>query len=96
VPADDLELALHTESLRMSGILATEELWGKERGAIEQEVAQDLSNPEYVLYMKLLAAMFKGTPYEHDALGHAALVRQDDGRDAESFLRSGTRRTTRF
>ena len=69
VPADDLELALHTESLRMSGILATEELWGKERGAIEQEVAQDLSNPEYVLYMKLLAAMFKGTPYEHDALG---------------------------
>ncbi|HTS20159.1 MAG TPA: pitrilysin family protein [Verrucomicrobiae bacterium] len=69
VPADDLELALHTESLRMSGILATEELWSKERGAIEQEVAQDLSNPEYVLYTKLLAAMFKGTPYEHDALG---------------------------
>jgi zinc protease len=69
VPADDLELALHIESLRMSGILAMEELWGKERGAIEQEVAQDLSNPEYVLYMKLLAAMFKGTPYEHDALG---------------------------
>ncbi|HVM61716.1 MAG TPA: pitrilysin family protein [Verrucomicrobiae bacterium] len=69
VPADDLELALHTESLRMSGILATDELWGKERGAIEQEVAQDLSNPEYVLYEKLLAAMFKGSPYEHDALG---------------------------
>jgi zinc protease len=69
VPADDLEMALHTESLRMSGILATDELWSKERGAIEQEVAQDLSNPEYVLYMKLLAALFKGTPYEHDALG---------------------------
>jgi zinc protease len=32
-----------------------EELWDKERGAIEQEVAQDLSNPEYVFYMKLLA-----------------------------------------
>ncbi len=69
VPADDLELALHIESLRMSGILSTEELWDKERGAIEQEVAQDLSNPEYVLYMKLLEAMFKGTPYEHDSLG---------------------------
>ncbi len=69
VPADDLETALRVESLRMSGILATDELWNKERGAIEQEVAQDLSNPEYVLYMKLLAAMFKGTPYEHDALG---------------------------
>lgn len=69
VPADDLETALHVESLRMSGILATDELWNKERGAIEQEVAQDLSNPEYVLYTKLLDAMFKGTPYEHDALG---------------------------
>jgi zinc protease len=28
VPADDLETALHVESLRMSGILATDELWG--------------------------------------------------------------------
>jgi zinc protease len=69
VPADDLELALHVESLRMRGILGTDELWGKERGAIEQEVAQDLSNPEYLLYIKLLEAVFKGTPYEHDALG---------------------------
>ena len=69
VPADDLEPALHVESLRMSGILATDELWNKERGAIEQEVAQDLSNPEYVLYTKLLDTMFKGTPYGHDALG---------------------------
>ncbi|HZV36473.1 MAG TPA: pitrilysin family protein, partial [Verrucomicrobiae bacterium] len=40
-----------------------------ERGAIEQEVAQDLSNPEYNFYTKLLAALFKGTPYEVDALG---------------------------
>jgi zinc protease len=60
VPADDLELALHVEALRMRGILGTDELWEKERGAIEQEVAQDLSNPEYLLYMKLLEAVFKG------------------------------------
>ena len=51
------------------GLLDSEPLWDKERGAIEQEVAQDLSNPEYVFYMKLLEAMFKGTPYAHDALG---------------------------
>jgi zinc protease len=69
VPADDLEMALHVESLRMRGILGTDELWSKERGAIEQEVAQDLSNPEYLLYIKLLEAVFKGTPYAHDALG---------------------------
>lgn len=69
VPSEDLEVALHVEALRMSGILATDELWTQERGAIEQEVAQDLSNPDYVFYSKLLAAMFQGTPYAHDALG---------------------------
>jgi zinc protease len=69
VPPEDLEIALHIEAIRMSGMLDSEALWDKERGAIEQEVAQDLSNPEHVFYMKLLAAMFQGTPYAHDALG---------------------------
>jgi zinc protease len=69
VPAEDTDVALHIESLRMRGVLNSDKLWDKERGAIEQEVAQDLSNPQYVFYTKLLNAMFKGTPYEHDALG---------------------------
>jgi len=49
--------------------LPDESLWDRERGAIEQEVAQDLSNPEYVFYEQLLAAVFKGSPYEHSPLG---------------------------
>ena len=69
VPAEDLDVALHIEDLRMRGVLDTDKLWDQERGAIEQEVAQDLSNPEYVFYTKLLKAMFHGTPYENDALG---------------------------
>ena len=69
MPAEDLDLALRTEAIRMSGIEATEPLWNQERGAIEQEVAQDLSNPDYVFYTNLLSIVFKGTPYEHDALG---------------------------
>lgn len=69
VPAEDTDVALHIESLRMRGALNTDELWNKERGAIEQEVAQDISNPQYLFYTKLLQAMFHGTPYEHDALG---------------------------
>ena len=68
-PAEDLEIALRVEAVRMQALEPDEKLWEKERGAIEQEVAQDLSNPEYVFYMKLLEAMFKGTPYAHDALG---------------------------
>jgi zinc protease len=69
VPAEDVEVALHIESLRMLGVLDSQADWDHERGAIEQEVAQDMSSPEYVLYAKLRAAMFAGTPYEHDALG---------------------------
>ncbi len=69
VPSEDLDVALHIEDLRMRGVLDTDQLWDQERGAIEQEVAQDLSNPQYVFYTKLLTAMFRGTPYENDALG---------------------------
>src|ERR1700735_2807145 len=69
VPAEDLDVALHIEALRMQGVLDTAQGWDKERGAIEQEVAQDLSNPGYVLYAKIRAIMFGGTVYAHDALG---------------------------
>jgi zinc protease len=68
-PAENLEVALRVEATRMRDLLPDESLWEKERGAIEQEVAQDLSNPEYVFYEQLLAAVFKGSPYEHSPLG---------------------------
>lgn len=69
VPAEDLDVALRIEAIRMHGVLDTEKDWRQERGAIEQEVAQDLSSPRYLLDTKLRAAMFAGTPYAHDALG---------------------------
>jgi len=69
VPAEDLDVALHIEALRMRAVLAAPQEWQHERGAIEQEVAQDLSEPAYLLYEKLRARMFAGTPYAHDALG---------------------------
>jgi zinc protease len=69
VPASDLETALHIGAIRMGGVDDGDALWQKERGAIEQEVASDLSNPGYVFYTQLLAHMFAGTPYAHDGLG---------------------------
>jgi zinc protease len=69
VPSQDLDLALHIEAIRMRGVLDSEKLWAQERGAIEQEVAMDLSNPEYVFYTKVLADLFKGTAYAHTPLG---------------------------
>jgi zinc protease len=69
VPAEDLDVALHIERIRMQGVLDEEKLWQEEKGAIEQEVAQDLSSPEYLFYTQLLAALFQGTPYAHSPLG---------------------------
>lgn len=69
VPADELETVLRIEAIRMKDVLDTEALWSKERGAIEQEVARDFSSPMYVFYSRLLAQLFAGTPYAHDALG---------------------------
>ncbi|HEY0282236.1 MAG TPA: pitrilysin family protein [Rhizomicrobium sp.] len=69
VPAEDLDVALRIEALRMQAVSNDEKAWDKERGAIKQEVAQNLSLPAYKLYQKLRAELFAGTPYEHDALG---------------------------
>ena len=85
VPAEDLDLALHIEAIRMRGVLDSEKLWAQERGAIEQEVAQDFSDPEYVYYTKLLAAMFRGTPYAHDALGTRASFDRTTGTMLKTF-----------
>ncbi len=84
-PAENLEVALRIEATRMQDLLSDESLWTKERGAIEQEVAQDLSNPEYVFYMQLLQAMFKGSPYEHDALGTRPSFDKTTGADLRKF-----------
>jgi zinc protease len=72
VPADELETVLRIEAIRMENVSDSEELWTKERGAIQQEVAMDLSSPMYVFYSRLLAHMFAGSPYAHDALGTRA------------------------
>jgi zinc protease len=84
-PAENLEVALRVEATRMRDLLPDESLWTKERGAIEQEVAQDLSNPEYVFYEQLLAAVFKGTPYEHSPLGTRPSFDKTTGTDLRKF-----------
>jgi zinc protease len=85
VPAADLDVALHMEAIRMRGILATEKLWAQERGAIEQEVAQDLSSPDFISYTKLLAAMFKGTPYAQSPLGSVESFNKTTGAMLKKF-----------
>jgi zinc protease len=69
VPAQDLDLAMRIDSACMSNVEDSQEQWAQERGAIEQEVASDLSNPTYEFVTHLNHDLFRGTPYEQDALG---------------------------
>lgn len=69
VPAQDLGVALHVDSACMRDIVDAQDQWNEESGPIQQEVAQDLSNPIYKFLTRLNADMFAGTPYAHDALG---------------------------
>ena len=69
VPAADLDVALHAQAACLRGVDDSEAEWAHERGAIEQEVSRDLSNPTYKFIDRLNADMFAGTPYAHDPLG---------------------------
>jgi zinc protease len=69
VPSTDLDVALQAQAACLRGIDDTQKEWEGERGAIEQEVSRDLSNPTYKFISRLNDAMFAGTPYSHDPLG---------------------------
>src|ERR1700722_4822843 len=69
VPSADLNIALRMDSACMRNMVDSQTEWLKERGAIEQEVAQDLSNPTYKAFARIQQDAFAGTPYAHDALG---------------------------
>ncbi len=69
VPAGDLDVTLQAQAACLRGVDNSQEEWAHERGAIEQEVARDLSNPTYKFIARLDQDMFEGTPYAHDPLG---------------------------
>ncbi len=69
LPATDLEVALRAQAACMRGVDNSDKEWDQERGAIEQEVSRDLSNPTYKFIAHLNEDLFVGTPYAHDPLG---------------------------
>ncbi|MES1946076.1 peptidase M16 domain-containing protein [Salinisphaera sp. C84B14] len=85
VPAQYLEVALRLHAERMRSVANDQSAWEKERGAIEQEVARDLSSPDYVAYTRLREQLFAGTPYAHDALGTKASFDKTTGKMLKAF-----------
>jgi zinc protease len=69
IPAADLDVALRIDAACMQDVQDSQAEWAQEKGAIEQEVARDLSNPTYKFITRVNEDMFAGTPYSHDPLG---------------------------
>ena len=69
LPAADLDIALRVDAACMQDMQDSQTEWAQEKGAIEQEVARDLSNPTYKFITRVNEDMFAGTPYSHDPLG---------------------------
>jgi zinc protease len=88
VPAEDLDVVLHLDAACLAGAQDSEDQWAQERGAIEQEVARDLSNATYKFITRLNADMFAGTPYAHDALGTKPSFDATSGAMLHQFYRT--------
>jgi zinc protease len=87
VPAADLEIALRVDAACMQDIQDSQEEWSHEKGAIEQEVARDLSNPTYKFLTRVNEDLFSGTVYSHDALGTKDSFDATTGEMLKTFYR---------
>ncbi|HKT70160.1 MAG TPA: insulinase family protein, partial [Terriglobales bacterium] len=87
VAAQNLDIVLHMDAACMRGVDNSEQQWSQERGAIEQEVARDLSNPTYKFLTRLNQDIFAGTPYAHDALGSKPSFDATTGAKLQKFYR---------
>jgi len=85
VPAADLDLALRADADCMKNMADSQSEWDKEKGAIEQEVARDLSNPTYKFVTRMNEAMFSGTVYSHDPLGSKESFEATTGKLLKDF-----------
>lgn len=68
-PSQYLGILLHVEAARMRGTLLDGKDWSLEKGAIEQEVSRDISNPDYLAFQKAERLLYAGTGYAENSLG---------------------------
>lgn len=86
-PSNYLDLLLHIESTRMNGALLTQQEWERERGAIEQEVSRDISEPEFLAFQKAERILYAGTGYADDPLGTRPSFDKTTAQDLQKFYK---------
>jgi zinc protease len=86
-PSNYLDILLRIESTRMNGALLTQQDWERERGAIEQEVSRDISEPEFLAFQKAERILYAGTGYADDPLGTRPSFGKTTAADLQKFYR---------
>ena len=84
-PAQYTDMLLHIESLRMRGAQLTDKDWDLEKGAIEQEVSRDISDPGYLAFQQAERTLYAGTGYAEDALGSRPTFDKTNGAILQKF-----------
>src|ERR1700739_1767630 len=87
-PSADLDIALRVDAACMQDVQDSQSEWAQEKGAIEQEVARDLSNPTYKFIVRANEDMFSGTPYSHDPLGTKESFEATTGEMLKNFYKT--------
>jgi zinc protease len=85
VPAPDLDAVLRIESDRMRAVLDAQAQWENERGAIEQEVLRDESEPGSDFFRDVQLLAFAHTPYGHEGVGTRAAFDRLTGPRIKAF-----------
>jgi zinc protease len=84
-PAQYLDMLLHIEAIRMRGAQLTDKDWNLEKGAIEQEVSRDISDPGYLAFQQAERTLYAGTGYAEDALGSRPTFDKTNGKILQGF-----------
>ncbi|MGH8191844.1 MAG: M16 family metallopeptidase, partial [Rhodanobacteraceae bacterium] len=84
-PAQYTDMLLRIESIRMRGADLTDADWDLEKGAIEQEVSRDISQPDYLAFEQAEKFLYAGTGYAEDALGSRPSFDKTNGKILQKF-----------
>ncbi|MBU6477892.1 MAG: insulinase family protein, partial [Xanthomonadaceae bacterium] len=73
------------EAIRMRGAQLADKDWSLEKGAIEQEVSRDISDPGYLAFQQAERTLYAGTGYAEDALGSRPTFDATTGKILQGF-----------